>query len=295
MAREVVEEVTVKGPKGKKGVCILYSDGTIFVEWVRFSYPHVVNPKAFANDSDDDDDDGERRKSSKKTFSVTGMLGKRTHAAAIELIEGRIAKMLKEHKIKKLKADKLFLRDGDQAEQEEYEDHMTISAREVNRPPLRNVDGSKLDMTNKKHRALADRLFVGGHWGSLLIRPWFQNNKWGKRINAGLASAQFLMTDETFGEGRLSEEAMDDTFRSHGEAVSDYDDDDDDDDDEDYRRRSKRRSRDDDDDDDDDDRPARRSKRRSRDDDDDDDDDRPARRSKKRRSRDDDDDDDDDI
>lgn len=273
MARTVVEEVAVKGPKGKKGVCILYSDGTIFVEYVRFSYPHLAKPKAFQ--SDDDDDDGKSKNNA--SYSVTGMLGKKSHADAIELIDGRIAEILKQNKIKKLKSDKIFLRDGDDAEQEEYEGFMTISAREINRPPLRNVDGSKLDPM--KDKLLIQKLFVGGHWGALLIRPWFQNNKWGKRLNAGLASAQFLLTDETFGEGRLSEEAMDDTFRSHGKAEtsSDYDDDDDDDG-EDYRRRSKKRR--DDDDDEEDDRAARRAK---------------AKKAKAKKRRDDDDDDDDDV
>lgn len=280
MAREVLEEVVVKGPKGKKGVCILYSDGTIFVEYVRFSYPHLAKPKAFQSDNDDED---EGTSKSKASYSVTGMLGKKTHADAIELIETRIAEILKQNKIKKLKADKLFLRDGDDAEQEEYEGFMTISAREINRPPLRNVDGSKLDPSNPKHKALIQKLFVGGYWGALLIRPWFQNNKWGKRLNAGLASAQFLMKDETFGEGRLSEEAMDDTFRSHGKAEeADGDDYEDDDDDEDFRRRSKKRRDDDDDDDDDDedDRAARRAK---------------AKKAKAKKRRDDDDDEDDDI
>jgi hypothetical protein len=279
MAREVLEEVTVKGPNGKKGVCIVYTDGTIFIEWVRLSYPHLVSPKAFQAD-DDDDDDGDKK--SKATYSVTGMLGKKTHAAAIRLIEEQIAKILKTNKVKKLKAEKLFLRDGDDSENEEYEGCMTVSTREVNRPPLRDVNGKKFDLSNKKQKARAQALFVGGHWGAMLIRPWWMNNKWGKRVNAGISSAQFLMKDETFGEGRLSEEAMDDTFRSHGDPDDDDDgsyDDDDDEDGDDYRRRSKKRRDDDDDDDDEDDRAARRkakakkAKRRSRDDDDDEDDD----------------------
>jgi len=267
MAREIAKEVKIKGPEGKKGVCILYTDGTIFVEWVRFSYPHLLSPYKR------EDDEG------KPAFSVIGMLGKDTHAKAIELIDNEIARILRDNKVKKLKQDRLFMRDGDDAEQEEYEGFMTLSAREQRRPPLRNVDGSKLDPDNKKHAAKIEELFVGGHWGALLLRPWYMNNKFGKRVNAGLSSAQFLMKDETFGQGRLSEEDLDDTFRSHG-AVDDDDDDDggydDEDDDDDFRRRSKKRkaSRDDDDDDDEDDRRSRKSKKRkSRDDDDDDDDD----------------------
>lgn len=252
MAREIRKKVKIKGPKGQSGIAVLYEDGTIFIEWVRFSHPHLAYPWKKEGDQ------------GKKKFSVVGMLGKKTHAAAIELIEERIAEILEENKVKKLKAERLFMRDGDESDAEEYEGFMTVSAREERRPPLRNRRNEVVDPEE------AEDLFVGGHWGSILIRPWWQNSKeYGKRVNAGLSSAQFLMKDETFGAGRLSEEDLDDTFRAHDDDDDDdgsYDDDDDDD-----RRSSrgskKRRSRDYDDEDDEDDRPSRK-KRRSRDDDD---------------------------
>lgn len=266
MAREIAKQVKVKGPKGQKGVAILYADGTIFVEWVRFSYPHLDRP--WKKDGDQ----------GKPKYSVTAMLPKDTHEAAYDLIQERIEQLLKENKVKKLKSDKIFLRDGDDGDLEEYEGHWTVSAREERRPPLRDRRNEPVDPED------AAEVFRPGYWGAVLIRPWFQNNDWGKRANAGLSSVQFLMKDEEFGgEGRLKEEDIDDTFRK-------YDDDDDDDDDDRPSRGKKRRNRDDDDDDEDE-RPSRNKKRRNRDDDDDDDD-RPARR-KKRRSRDDDDDDDD--
>lgn len=254
MAREVLKKVKVKGPKGQAGFCILYGDGTIFIEWVRFSHPHLAAPWKKEGDT------------GKKKYSVVSMLGKKTHAAAIELINEHIEGMLKENKVKKLKAEKLFIRDGDESEAEEYEGFMTVSAREERRPPLRDRRNEVVEPED------ADELFVGGHWGAVLIRPWFQNSKnYGKRVNAGLSSAQFLMKDETFGAGRLSEEDLDDTMRSH----------DDDDDDGSY------------DDDDDDDRPRRKKPSRASRDDDDDEDDRPRRKKPSRRSRDDDDDEDD--
>lgn len=289
MAREVVKKVKVKGPKGKKGFAFLYDDGTIFIEFVRFSHPHIVTPWKKEGDK------------GPAKYSVQGMLGKDTHAAAIEMIEDRIAEILKEAKVKKLPSDRIFMRDGDESEDENHEGFMLVSAKETKRPPIRMRNGQPYE-----DRDEAEEDFVGGHWGAILIRPWWQNSKdWGKRVNCGLSSAQFLMTDETFGKGRLSEEELDDIVRSHDDDDDDGSYDDDDDDDRPRRKKasSKKRSRDDDDDDDDD-RPARRKKRSSDyddDDDDDDDDDRPARRkskkpsSKKRRSRDDDDDDDDDI
>lgn len=256
MAREIAKKVTVKGPKGQKGFAILYADGTIFIEWVRFSYPHLDKPWKKEGDQ------------GTKKYSITGLLGKRTHANAIDLIQERIDELLKENKVKKLKAEKIFMRDGDDSEQDEYEGFMTVSAREERRPPLRDRRNEVVEPED------AGETFRPGYWGAMLIRPWFQNNDWGKRINAGLSSVQFLMKDEEFGEGRLSEEDLDDTFRAH---------DDDDDDDGSY------------DEDDEDDRPRRKSKSKRRRDDDDDEDDRPRRKSKKsKRSRDDDEDEDDD-
>lgn len=258
MAREVVKKVTVKGPKGQKGFAILYADGTIFIEWVRFSYPHLDRPWKKEGDQ------------GKPKYSIVSMLGKKSHAAAIELVQERIDELLKENKVKKLKSDRIFMRDGDDSDQDEYEGFMTINAREERRPPLRDRRNEVVEPED------ASEVFRPGYWGAVLIRPWFQNNDWGKRANAGLSSVQFLMKDEEFGEGRLSDEDLDDTFRSYDDDDDDdgsYDDDDDDDRRSKSKSKSKKRSRDEDDDDDDDRRSKSKSKKRSRDYDDDDDED----------------------
>lgn len=271
MAREI---------KKKVKNAILYTDGTIRISGVRFSYPHLKKPHK------GDGDQGEAK------FGVVGLLPKKTHRAAKDLIKERIEELLKENKVKSLASDKKFLRDGDQSGKAEHEGHYTVSARESRRPPLRNRDNSVVEPED------ADEVFQPGYWGDILIRPWYQNNKFGKRVNAGLSSIQFVKKDEVFGEGRLSDEDLDDTFEDYGDPDDDDDSVDDDEDDTPRRGKkkssSKRRSRDDDDDDDDD--------YNDDDDDDDDEDERPARRKKpaakksssKRRSRDDDDDDDDD-
>ena len=235
MAREVVKKVKVSGPKGQSGFCVLYADGTIRIDWVRFSYPHLR--KAYAGD-----DGGEPK------FGLVGLLMKKTHKAARELINEQIEKLLKDNKVKALASDKKFLRDGDESDKEEHAKAWTVSARETRRPPLRNRDNSVVEPED------ADEVFQPGYWGSILIRPWFQNNKYGKRVNAGLSSVQFVMKDDTFGEGRLSDEDLDDTFEDYGDP-DDGDDSYDEDEDERPARKPKkpsRRSRDDDDDDDDD-------------------------------------------
>lgn len=266
MAREI---------KKKVKNAILYTDGTIRISGVRFSYPHLRKPYK------GDDDKGEPK------YGLVALLPKKTHRAAKDLIKERIEELLKENKVKSLASDRKFLRDGDTSGKPEHEGHYTVSARETRRPPLRNRDNSVVEPED------ADEVFQPGYWGDVLIRPWYQNNKYGKRVNAGLSSVQFVKKDEVFGEGRISDEDLDDTFEDYGDPDDDdVDNVDDEDEDEAPRRsksKSKRRSRDDDDDDYDDDN------------DDDEDEDEAPRRSKskskskpKRRSRDEDEDDDDD-
>ncbi len=238
MAREVKKKVKVKGPKGQPGWCVLYTDGMIRVDWVRLSYPHLA--KAYKGD----DGDGAA------AFGVVGLLQKKNREAK-DLIKSRIEELMKENKVKALPSDKKFLRDGDQSGKTECEGMFTISTRETRRPPLRNRDNSVVEPED------AADIFRPGYWGSILIRPWYQNNKFGKRVNSGLASCQFMGKDEEFGEGRISDEDLDDAFEDHGDPDDDDDAVDDEDDDRPARRskpsKPKRRSRDDDYDDDDDD------------------------------------------
>jgi len=210
MARKVVKKVPVKFKGGRKGLCVLYDDGLIRVDGVRFSYPHFKKPYA-------GDGDGEAK------FGVVGLLPKKGNEAAKKLIDSRIAELLKENKVKALASDKKFIRDGDESDKEEHEGHWTISARETRKPPLRNAQGETVEPED------VEELFQPGFWGSILIRPWFQNNKYGKRANAGLQSAQMICEDETFGEGRISDEELDDIYDTYDDdgSVDDEEDDDD--------------------------------------------------------------------
>lgn len=232
MAREIAKKVKN---------AILYTDGSIRISGVRFSYPHLA--KAYKGDGD-----GEAK------FGIVGLLPKDTHAAAKKLIEERIAELLKDNKVKSLASDKKFLRDGDESGKEDYENMWTVSARETRRPPLRDRQNQPVEPED------AAEVFQPGYWGDILIRPWYQNNSYGKRVNAGLSSVQFVKKDDTFGEGRISDEDLDDTFEDYGDD-DDVDADADEDEDEAPRRPAKksgakkpaRRSRDEDEDEYDDD------------------------------------------
>lgn len=56
---------------------VLYSDGTIRIDNVRFSYPHIDAPY------ESEDDNGDK----KSSYSITGMMPKATHTEAKNLLK----------------------------------------------------------------------------------------------------------------------------------------------------------------------------------------------------------------
>lgn len=178
----------------------LYSDGTILVKNVRCSYPHVFKPSSFEG--------------SEPAYSITGLMPKAdSHKAIHALLLKQIEKVMADAKIKALPADKKFLRDGDETDKPENEGCWTLSAREKKRPAVRDRDKSVLSSED------ADKIY-GGCYVNILIRPWAQNNQFGKRVNSNLVAVQFVKDGEAFGEGRISDAEIDDTF----DGVDDSDD-----------------------------------------------------------------------
>lgn len=185
---------------------VLYTNGLIKVENVRFSFPHLDKPYAGKKAKDTD----------VPKYGIVGMLDKKTHVEVKAMIDGEIASLLKEGKIARMPGKDKFCRDGDDEKEPVYEGHWIVSARETNAPTVRD----------KKARVVSDakeirELIEGGYWGHMLIRPWLQNNDYGQKVNAGLTAVQHIRDDETFGTGRI-----DDTDAWADESDSDPDGDD---------------------------------------------------------------------
>lgn len=188
-------QLTVK-ERGKNYV--IYNEGLIRIDNVRFSYPHVDKPWKKESDK------------GVAKFGLVGLMPKTTHEEAKTAIAKFMKAMLAEAKIT-VPSDKKFLRDGDanteddddSNEENTYKGHWFVSARETNRPVLRDKKGNKLDPVEDLE-AIND-MFYGGAWGNILIRPWVQNNEHGKRLNAGLTGAMFLKDDKPFGQGRIDD------------------------------------------------------------------------------------------
>ena len=180
---------------------ILYENGFIRVDNIRFSYPHL--DKAWKKKGDT----GEAK------FSLTGMMSKETHEEAKNLIRDEMTRILKEAKVT-LKAAMKFMRDGDAGVEDgdddaenTYAKHWYVSAREANRPTLRivrNGKAEKLDPVDDLEEIVEK--FYGGAYGHMLIRPWVQDNDFGKRLNAGLMGVVFSKKGEAFGQGRIDDD-----------------------------------------------------------------------------------------
>jgi hypothetical protein len=208
MAREIKEQTSN---------VVLYTDGCMLIKGVRASYPHLGKPKRV------DDDDPE----SPKKFSMTGLADKKTHGDVLKMCVKRIDAILAERNDgKKIPADKKFAKDGDLKAKDEYDGMWALSASEVEeKPPI---------LRDARNRTVkpedAARVFFAGGIVNMLIKPWWQDNKHGKRVNASLLAVQFVKDDGvSFGEERISEEDADEAFESYedGGESSGFDEDDD--------------------------------------------------------------------
>lgn len=189
----------------------LFDDGSILIKNVRCSYPHLDKPYAKP------DKDG---KMGDPAYSMTGLMDKKTHVEAKNLIRDAINALMAENKVKDIAADRKFLRDGDLTGKDSNEGMWIVAAREKTPPILRDEDNRSVE------RADAARKFYGGCYVNMLIRPWWQSNSWGKRVNSNLLAVQFVKDGEPFGEGRITEDDVDDVFGGVADDESGFSDDD---------------------------------------------------------------------
>lgn len=194
----------------------LYSDQTILVKEVRASYPHFDKPWKGPTDE------------GKPKFGIVGLMPKtRAYASSQQLIMSEINKLCRLKQIELPDLNK-FVRDGDtRPDKKAWVGHWTIHANESDRPKLR---GLGRDARTGRPKIItpeqAPEIFYPGCWVNILIKPWWQQNTHGRKCNANLLAVQFVRDDDRLGEGRITEEEVDDSF----EVIEDtgYGDDDDD-------------------------------------------------------------------
>jgi hypothetical protein len=161
------------------------SDNNITVKLrnVRLSFPALFEARAM---------DGGTPK-----FSAAFLLNKKSDAAQIKSLEEAINSLLKtKNKGGKLPPNKVCLRDGSEKDFDGYGDEvMYVSASNARRPLVVDLQGNPLVTTDGKPYA--------GCYVNANIDVWWQDNKYGKRVNASLRSVQFVKDGESFGAGPL--------------------------------------------------------------------------------------------
>lgn len=188
--------------KSADGFVVRFSDDSILIKDLRASYPHCVTPQKGWVDKEG--------KPVPPSYSVTGIMPKDTHRAGAALLSKIMKEMLAaENKGADIKADAKFVRDGNLSGKEMYKGAYTISARQsVDRPPYCRAADGRTPLVSPRD----DKAIYGGCYINMIVRPWWQSNASGKRINANLLGVQKTRDGEPFGEGSISAEVIDETF-----------------------------------------------------------------------------------
>lgn len=177
---------------------VFRDDGTILIKDVRLSYPHLF--KAWAGQDDQE-----------PKFSGKFWLDKKTHREEIIALNKFLQALQQEYFKARIPADKLFFKDGAASGKEDEATQFIVSASEKVRPNILNRDKSAI--------AEADDIIYAGCYVHVLIRPWKQANKFGKRINANLLAVQFARDGERI--SGVSRPDVDDVFDDESEGVAD--------------------------------------------------------------------------
>lgn len=179
-------------------------DGTILIKNVRGSYLHLF--EKWGKDEDPKE---------KWRYSGKFLLDKGTHKDEIKELQNHLVKLQQEWFKGKIGTANLFLRNGADSGKDEQENAWVVSASESRRRP---------QVLNKDKSAIVaeDDIVYSGCYVHVLIRPWKQENKHGKKINANLVGVQFARDGERFGEAAIdASEAFDDESDGDGGDVSD--------------------------------------------------------------------------
>jgi hypothetical protein len=147
---------------------------------VRLSFPSLFRRAVFG---------GEETKY-EGTFLIDNEIG----AAKITEINQAIESLLKEkNKGKPLAPDKICFKDGETIDYDGYDGQMSIKASSAKRPMVIGTDRSPLTEDDGKPYA--------GCYVNAVLELWFQDNQFGKRINANLLGVQFVKDGAPFGDG----------------------------------------------------------------------------------------------
>jgi len=147
---------------------------------VRLSFPSLFQRASFQGESG--------------KFEATFLLCKSAHADLIKQINAQVKSGITDNlKGSKIPSDKICFKDGDEFDYDGYAGHMSFKASNNKRPMIIDKDKSPLAEDDNKPYA--------GCYVNAVVELWYQNNNYGKRVNANLLGVQFLKDGTPFGDG----------------------------------------------------------------------------------------------
>lgn len=170
--------------------------GEVILKDVRLSFAALFDPKKPMES--DDGTPGQPKYGCNLLMSKTTPEGianfKKCQAAAAQVKADKWPKTPP-----KLKAEKVFLRDGDLEDYDGFAGMFYASCNNPDQPVLvdriKDASGKWKELT--KANGGPKRLYSGARVNAI-IRIWAQDNKWGKRINASIESVQFFKDGDPF-------------------------------------------------------------------------------------------------
>ena len=208
MAKTVVAG---RGMPGKEQeLYTLYDDGSILIRDVRGSYVHATLYRGKA--------DPKTGKMPDPKYGIVGLLDKVKHERTKKLLDREMGKVRDAANLGDLPAANYGVRDGDQAGKAEYKGQWTLNASErENRPPaLRGINGERIDRDHMGEVKISN-MFMSGYHYDMLVKPWAQKNDYGRKVNFNVLALKLNRKDDTFGEGGISDDDVDDVFGVSGD------------------------------------------------------------------------------
>lgn len=79
--------------------------------------------------------------------------------------------------------------------------YVSASSNEDRPPQIIRLDGTAVDPSNTMERLAVGRKLYGGCYVNAAVRPWPQDNQYGRAVRCELVAVQFCCEGEPFGEG----------------------------------------------------------------------------------------------
>lgn len=152
----------------------------VMLKNVRCIYPHLFVRPEF---------EGEEQK-----YSIKVMLDKDSQQDLIAKCKNKAKELLKEkNKGKPLPSEKHFFRDCEDLGKDVFQNCFVITASNGSKPLVIGT-GPKDIITDKDECKIYSGCYV-----NVKIKPWYQDNRYGKRINTELIAVQFAKDGDALG------------------------------------------------------------------------------------------------